>query len=97
LHGSTEGDPGERLRLLVRWQRAGDHGELCATRWVRAEKVEGAGMNGPHWQKAGCRWERYQADQSYENLTNWLKYRAYCRILSDEMCQWFDLAIRGKA
>jgi hypothetical protein len=54
-------------------------------------------MNGPHWQKAGCRWERYQADQSYENLTNWLKYRAYCRILSDEMCQWFDLAIRGKA
>ena len=54
-------------------------------------------MNGQHRHTAACRWERYQKSGSYEDLTNWLKHRAYCRILSEEMSQCLNLTIRGRA
>jgi len=27
---------------------------------------------------ATCFWDKYQADQTFENMTRWLKHRAFC-------------------
>ena len=39
---------------------------------------------------AHCLWEDYQADQTFENMTRWLKHRAFCH----NHCQDLQGAVR---